>query len=334
MDALAFDVKRFVQLALRSIVFCFTIIVISSMAMVKPAHASGSVAPTYQIVWPWNTLTGQASCDTYVANAGPLYGNEQFTYTSLTSATCYWQLLSYGWWYGGNIYGVNTPTCPGNSTLNATASGNTCNCNTGYQPDPTATSCVLPECPVHASGTPCACDTGYKFDAAGTSCVPAAICPIPGLTALTDPVAIDFDNGNRWRPDRLTTYYQGRLKCVEDEITARGGSSVGTSAYRPEQYQRHLFEIVGKDGLLDTPYMAAHPECQALRDIITQEMGPPPGHALKPGQPVAPPGRSRHEWGEAFDLTPSGLTDAQLVPIYSDCGVTHTVVHNEPWHVQ
>ena len=34
-------------------------------------------------------------------------------------------------------------------------------------------------------------------------------CPVPGLTPLTDPVAIGFENGNRWRPDLLTSGASG-----------------------------------------------------------------------------------------------------------------------------
>lgn len=171
----------------------------------------------------------------------------------------------------------------------------------------------------------------------GCAQVPDAICPIPPLTALTDPVAKDFDENvsHRWRPDLLTADYQHKLQCVEDAIAARGGSSVGTSAYRPEQYQQHLFEIVQKDFRLSRPgYMSAHPECQALMDEITGEMGPPSGHGLKHNQKVATPRSSPHEKRVAFDLTPFGLTDAQLAPVYADCGVTHTAVPGEPWHVQ
>jgi len=160
------------------------------------------------------------------------------------------------------------------------------------------------------------------------------------LTPLTDPVAIDFDNsvGGRWRPDGLTADYQNKLACVQSEISARHGTYTGTSAYRPYEYQRHLYEIIKKDVKLDTDYMVAHPECRALRDEVTHEMGPetgsPPGHNLQYDQPVARPSRSNHEAGEAFDLTPHGLTDAQMVPIYAGCGVTHIAVPNEPWHVQ
>ena len=78
--------------------------------------------------------------------------------------------------------------------------------------------------------------------------------------------------------------------------------------------------------------MVAHPECKALRDKITGEMSSV--HGLRPGQPVAPPGSSRHESGRAFDLTPNGLTKAQMAPIYAGCGVKNTKVKSEPWHVQ
>jgi len=179
------------------------------------------------------------------------------------------------------------------------------------------------------------CTNCANSQATGTIRVPG--CPIPPLSAppFTDPVATGFENGNRWRPDRLTTDYQNKLKCVQNAITAAGGTYTGTSAYRPEQYQQHLFEIVQKDKKLFPGYMTAHPECQALRDTITQEMGPEPqGHGLKPNQKVAEPNSSRHESGTAFDLTPHGLTKAQMAPIYAGCGVKNTKVKGEPWHVQ
>ena len=111
--------------------------------------------------------------------------------------------------------------------------------------------------------------------------------------------------GDRWRPDLLTGGYPTKLACVQNAITAAGGTYTPTSAYRPFQYQQHFYEIVQKDKELYPGYMALHPECQALRDKVTGEMG---GHDLKPNQAVAAPGTSRHESGTAFDLTPHGLT--------------------------
>jgi hypothetical protein len=238
------------------------------MMMIKPAQAQGTVTDTSSCTlnnWYFGYSMGVFPNNTdacAVVGAAVLWGDLIGDCTSQA-----------GWF-----------SCSGHAA-NANCSAGVCTCNTGYAPDSAGTSCVLPVCLAHAhpAGSTCTCDTGYKFDAAGTSCI--SICPIPGLTPLTDPVAIDFDNGNRWHPEGLTTYYQGRLKCVQDGISARGGSSVGTFAYRPTQYQQHLYEIIDRDKKLKTNYVNAHPECQALRDEIMQEMGsqkePPPGHHLK-----------------------------------------------------
>jgi len=180
------------------------------------------------------------------------------------------------------------------------------------------------------------CPTCTNIYAEGTITVPG--CPEPPLTSppFTDPVAAGFENGNRWRPDRLSTApqnnYQTKLACVEAAITAAGGTSTGTSAYRPFQYQQHLYEIVNKDVTLNSRYMTAHPECQTLRAQVTQEMTT--GHGLGPNQLVAIPGTSRHESGTAFDLTPPGLTAAQRAEVYAGCGVTNTAVASERWHTQ
>lgn len=156
-------------------------------------------------------------------------------------------------------------------------------------------------------------------------------CKVPLLSAppFTDSVADGFEKGNRWRPDLLTPDYQKKLKCVTD--AAGAGHYSGTSAYRPTQYQQHLYEIVDRDRSLSPRYMSAHPECQLLRNTVTNEMK---DHGLKSKQKVAIPGYSNHEYRKAFDLTLIGLTDAEMNQIYTSCGVTHTAVRSEPWHTQ
>ena len=160
---------------------------------------------------------------------------------------------------------------------------------------------------------------------------PPAVCPVSPLTPLTDPHSISFENGNKKRPDLLTPDFQTKLRCVQNSIAALGGTSDLSSAWRPGAYQNHLFEIVKKDKTLDPEYMRNFPECQAIRDDISNEMQ---YHELKRGQKVAPQGSSRHESGQAFDLTPIGLTQIQLSTIYSNCGVRRNAVPSEPWHVQ
>ncbi len=248
--------------------------------------------------------------------------------------------------------------CVANSMANASCNlGLSCTCNLGFAPDASARSCVL-QCPAgqqaNAAGTACvtpppstcpagqvphqwggcmlACPAGSFPNLRNTACV-ASTCPIPPLTPLVDAASLDFENGTRWRPDLLTPAYQVKLKCVQDGIVARGGTYIGTSAYRPIPYQKHLLEVVTKDAQLKRRYMGNHPECQALKTEITAEMGPLPGHALKFKQLVSTT-VSRHNKGTVFDLTPIGLTQAQMLPIYAGCGVVNTAVKGELWHTQ
>ncbi len=300
MSTLAFDTKRMAPSALHPSIFCLSILLLSLMTMVRPVHAAGTVpalvAGYYLPGSPtWTGLTPPSVCISHPHFCGAAPG------LYVRSMTC--------------------GTVPGSSS--------------GFCNTYTEAIAALPPCPPNAtpSGASCTCDPNFQPDGAGTSCVPvsASDCPVTGLTPLTDPVAIDFENSNRWRPDGLTADFQFKLACVQKGISDRGGAYVGTSAYRPTQYQQHLFEIVDKDYNLDADYMIAHPECQVLRDKVTGEMT---GHGLKFNQDVAAPGMSRHESRMAFDLTPSGLTDVQLAPVYLGCGVTHTAVPGEPWHVQ
>lgn len=344
---------------------CFALIVLEIISS-RPAMASGLVTAAF----PSSTqYCGYMGC--YPTPDTPCNQILQYDYSPpLFSSVVYtgfytenvWSFAP-GWYTGGRcgatvtsapdasypngiIYSVadtiniftGTDICPANSQglTGSVANVVSCTCNSGYTPNSSATACVA-ACPAHAHPTnvpaaPCACNATFMWDANKTSCIPEAVCPIPPLTPLTDQAAIDFESGNSWRPDLLTPAYQIKLSCVQNGITNRGGRYANTSAYRPTQYQRHLSEIVGKErDLTVAGYMDAHPECQALLNTVTGEMA---AHHLRHRQAVAAPNTSRHESGTAFDVTPIGLTDAQIAPIYSSCGVSNAVVAGERWHVQ
>lgn len=159
-------------------------------------------------------------------------------------------------------------------------------------------------------------------------------CPVSPIPELRDPDAISFENGNRWRPDRLTVEYQARLSCVQSAVTAAGGTVTTGSAWRSSAYQAHLQAILAKDGELSKRQGRSEvigPECDEVRADVSSEMA---RHSLKRGQLVAAPGTSRHEHGMAFDVTPQGLSGQQVDDIAAQCSVSRRAVSGEPWHFQ
>ncbi len=172
MDAPKSAATRLVRPAL---LFYILIVVISSMAMVKPAQASGTVASTtktYSVSgsgfnFYLNAATPAEACELTTG------GNPQMTGPVITLLNPGWK-CTYTYVSDGSQFFVNveyiSPVCPAHS------SGTPCTCTDPYVPDSTGTSCVPPpppppNCPAHASGPPCACNAGYKFDATRTSCI-------------------------------------------------------------------------------------------------------------------------------------------------------------------
>lgn len=190
MDTPAFDATRFLRSVSLSIALYLSIIMIAMMTIIKPAHASGTVAKpsgtNYIYVGSGSTggdgtqpTIAQVVAETLVCNG--LYTDVNAMSPCLIAATGYaYQSGWYwaGWWALhlsstspnsialGAVFG-GVAACPANSADTTTT---TCTCNAGYVPDPTGTSCVPPVCPAHSSGTPCVCDAGYEFDATGTRC--------------------------------------------------------------------------------------------------------------------------------------------------------------------
>ncbi|WP_087721909.1 D-alanyl-D-alanine carboxypeptidase family protein [Pandoraea sp. PE-S2T-3] len=139
--------------------------------------------------------------------------------------------------------------------------------------------------------------------------------------------------GNRWRPDRLTEDYQSKLACLQGAVTAQGGIVMNGSAWRSTEYQAHLQDIVRKDAEIRqrATELKNLEECTEVMSSVAREMS---NHGLRPGQAVAEPGRSRHERGLAFDVTPRGLTSSQVNSIAEECKVSRQAVPGEPWHFQ
>jgi len=134
----------------------------------------------------------------------------------------------------------------------------------------------------------------------------------------------------RGLPSQAGDFHQDppRLQFRRDTQSATARRQGGLCAHRhrpPRRSRRH------QRGVHIT---CVDEVCQWQVEACVQGISSPPGHNLQPKQDVATPGSSRHESGTAFDLTPHGLTAAQLAPIYTSCGVVHKALPKEPWHVQ
>jgi hypothetical protein len=330
MDAPAFDATRFIRLALRSIVFCSSIIVISSMSMLKLVYAVGVVSPSpspslnyclWSSINPFARPTcGFATADAACAVVG---------LTAQANGSC----------PGGYYYWTVTSTfiCPANTTTTTPP----CICTDPYVPDePLHTSCVLPACPDHASrtspGAACTCEANYQFDATGTSCV--STCPVPDLTAppFNDACAESLDAGLgvdvNGKCPKLSDAMNNQIQCFADKITATNATmrtpipySGPTATIRNAAYQAHLREIWDKlivlNNLSDPAEISA---CQPRRDKVIAEKGCSSSKKCKGACTAGshclrniPATDSNHPKGTAFDVpndTINGLL-LELTPL-------------------
>ena len=249
MNASAFAATRFVRTALRSIAFCFSIFLISTMMMVKPAHASGVVSSNQN----WATslsgigafcllpsLSASVACYAQFATQNPnTYYVDGYCHTPistvLTSATTANYTFSQASYpdCGGQphsqtkFFQVISTACP----LHSTPNGTTCTCNDGYAPDSTATSCVpVSTCPVKPLTTPPFNDACSKS------------------LELGHGVDVNGACGTLREPDMVAA-----ASCIADKIHKALGYNVYTvpsSKIRTVAYQDHLLEIWNKSGQL------------------------------------------------------------------------------------
>jgi hypothetical protein len=225
MDAPAFDAIRFVRPALRSIVFCFSIIVISLMTMLKPAHATGNVPPVF------------LSCSNYLyQNAWSGYERGGF---STAAAACAIANQSVGaYTFNGSYF------CTGSNYYRAL--------------------CISPvfSCPANSTGsTTCTCNAGYQPDSTGTSCLPVSTCPVKPLTTppFSDACSTSLERGHGVDVNNKCTLREPDMaaaaSCIADKIHKALGYNVYTvpsSTIRTVAYQDHLLEIWTKSQRLDT----------------------------------------------------------------------------------
>ena len=155
-------------------------------------------------------------------------------------------------------------------------------------------------------------------------------CDVPPLTPLTDPAAVNFENGNQIDTTQLTAATSAGLGCMQQAVAQlRGGFRVN-SAFRPVAYQTHLREV------WDT-WMAIRnktsPECDELRREMQAEFQ---RHQLLVSQrPAAGNPNAPHARGLAFDATITNLPAPHTVDTAAaGCNMQRPWPVNDPVHYQ
>lgn len=185
---------------------------------------------------------------------------------------------------------------------------------------PTPTPSPTDACATASNPEACRCEAGggvWNLGTGtcdgGTATTTPTACSVPALTA---PHA---ENGIVWSNPTLQA-------CVSRFIAQVGGSV--TSAYRPPEYQTHLWEVHNRwctRGLQSN----TEPGCSSFRSTIQGEMS---GHALSCSRPVGQ--TSNHSSGRAVDI--SGIahgSSAVLSAASANC-LSWPLGQNDPVHYE
>lgn len=146
---------------------------------------------------------------------------------------------------------------------------------------------------------------------------------MPHLAPLTDPLAIDMENGDRVIYDNLTEDFRLSSVCFLSAVTEAGGTYDITSLYRPQEYQQHLREVWNRYWRLVNNTQLA---CSQLRNQVISEFQ---SHQI--GQPARR--RSPHTMGIAMDVTVTLPAGYNVDTLANNCGL-HRPIVREPWHFE
>jgi hypothetical protein len=152
-------------------------------------------------------------------------------------------------------------------------------------------------------------------------------CPVQHLTPLTDPLAIQMEAGDNVIIEGLTTEMQQAVDCFENVVFNAGGTLTINSAYRPSQYQQHLWEVWDRYGRLVNN---TTPECNDLRNYIIEEFR---RHRLVRTQEPARR-RSAHTDGFAIDANLTVPSGQNVDTLADGCGLYRRMPVTDPIHFE
>ena len=154
-------------------------------------------------------------------------------------------------------------------------------------------------------------------------------CPVPALTELTDPEALDFENGQTINTRSLQPEMQTALACFQSAVNNAGGSFRLNSAYRSPLYQEHLREVWDKWNLLRNDKRTV---CSERKAQVRQEFN---RHGLlltqRPGSPSGP-----HTQGAAIDMNinSTGLSVQRVLDLAGGCNLYRRLPAADPVHFE
>ncbi len=325
MDTPAFDAIRFVRPALLTIALYLSIIVISSMTMVKPAQAEGNVFPRYTYCTTFFYIGGyiaHACSSSYSLACNALSGGSTYStdcggYCVVNSSCQFPPFVANQNFNATSVCGPNSKGLP--SDINP----KTCLCNPGYTPElPEQVDCVPAVCPTNASGTPpsCTCDAGYQFDPTGTSCV--STCPVDPLPQPPFPASDTCSNSleqgkgvdvNNACATGLTPGMQAGASCLADKIHALAIPYSGPSAtVRTAAYQDHLLAVWNKSKEIQKKVVSDVDKqaCAAVIADVDKEMK---WHVIT-SNPSTKGDLAPHVLGIAIDI-PANVIDAMMAQV-------------------
>lgn len=154
-----------------------------------------------------------------------------------------------------------------------------------------------------------------------------ADCPIDPLTPITDPDAIEFENGKTLNTQKMQPVALASFSCISTEVKSMGASFTMNSGWRPAAYQDHLYEIHKKINLL-LNISKFYDGCLPTLNAVSEERKK---HGLKDRVGKT----SKHTAGTAFDAVWSrNISNDQIDSIAEMCGVYRPFRANDPVHFQ
>jgi hypothetical protein len=155
-------------------------------------------------------------------------------------------------------------------------------------------------------------------------------CPVELLKPITDPDVLRFENGDNVRIDKLDPEIQKKLQCFQSS----GVSLTVTSAWRPQGYQDHFYEIYTKLILLDKPESKNSSACNSVRNQIQAEANRHGiANLLPDGSRKRVAENSNHKNGDAFDASWT-VSDSKMTASAKSCGLCHPIPFKDRPHFQ